>query len=163
MSEIVKSKIELLEKLLKALADAAYSVGAESNGVSDNEWRVEDGKAIPEWPVDSFYRALDKLEAARLEAKAYFEPIEAEKAKKWSDAIATATFIIDKMREAKAEGKMSLNLIESSLHRNIADAINGGLRMSFEDREKGIKPKTMDDRLNALVASGELVKIEPKS
>lgn len=63
-----------IKAALKALTAAAYHVLTESNGVSDNEWRVEDGVAVPEWPVDSFYKALRELEEAWVKASKLVYP-----------------------------------------------------------------------------------------
>ncbi len=156
----VTSKIEVLEALLRALTDAAYLVLVESNGVSDNEWRVEDGKAIPQWPVESFYVAIRKLDGAYTNAHDYFEPPEAAKRQKWADACATASYIMDRLKEDRAAGKEHANMIDSHLHRNIADAINGGLIQTSEDRRAGRRPGTMTDRLNELVANGDLVEFK---
>jgi hypothetical protein len=48
------------------------------------------------------------------------------------------------------------------LHRNIADAIHGTLKITFEEHDAGIRPVTMRDRLNQLVAEGKLVEVKPK-
>lgn len=145
-----ETKLEIAERILKELTDAAYSTLCESNGVSDNEWKVEGGKAIPEWPVDSFYRALSELSKAHTAAHAYFNPVEAEQARKWENACATASFIVDEYKKNPR-----------GLHRNIADAINGTLVQTMEERAAGKSPTTMDDILNGLVASGDLVEAKP--
>lgn len=146
----VKSKIDTLEKLLREITDAAYSVLCESNGLSDNEWKTGDGTFVPRWPVDSFPDALGKLNEAYSEAKAYFEPSEAELRQKWSDACATANFIVDRFDADQRAGKESPNLIKSSLMRNIADAIHGGLKQTAEDRREGRAPTTMTDKIDPI-------------
>lgn len=157
MTNIVESKIELLEKLLREMTDAAYGVIVESNGVSDNEWRVKDGIATPEFPVRSFYKALKELEKAWNTADCYFKPIESERAEKWADACATASFIMDIYKEERVKSRRA----DSSLHRNIADAIYGVLKQTSEQRREGTVPKTMQDRLNDLVSEGKLVELKP--
>ena len=155
----VTSKIEILEQLLRDLTQAAYLTLCESNGVSDNEWVIKDGKAVPEWPVASFVHAIQKLDAAYSNANAYFEPAEAEKRRKWADACATASYIMDRLKEARATERRP-NMIDSELHRNIADAINGSLVQTATDRVAGVRPGTMTDRLNELVEKGDLVEFK---
>lgn len=149
------TRLEVAERVLRDLLKAARSTLCESNGVSDNEWRTEDGKAIPRWPVKSFYTAIGKLEKACSVAQAYFDPVEAERQRKWADACATASFIVDEFKRDPT-GRSA-----GSLHRNIADAINGTLVQTADDRKTGRRPKTMADALNALVADGRLVRVEP--
>ena len=155
MSTKPMTKLEMAETALKELVEAAYSTLCESNGVSDNEWRTEDGKAIPQWPMDSFYEALQKLDAAYTKAKEYFEPEEAELARKWVNACSTAAFIVDEFE--KNPTKRSAN----SMRRNIADAIYGTLIQTADDRKAGRNPTTMADKLADLVASGKLVEVKP--
>jgi hypothetical protein len=156
MSETQITRLETAESILKELAAAAYSTLCESNGVSDNEWKVKGGKAVPRWPVKSFYAALTRLGEAHTKAAEYFDPIEAERQRKWVDACATASFIVDEFKKDPS------NRAASSLHRNIADAINGSLVQTSEDRQKGLAPKTMGDVLNDLVVSGKLTKVKPR-
>ena len=157
----VTSKIEILEQLLRDLTDAAYLTLCESNGVSDNEWTIQGDKAVPEWPVASFFHAIQKLDIAYSNAKAYFEPSEAEKKRKWADACATAAYLMDRFKEARAAGKARPHMIDNELCRNIADAINGSLVQTEADRVAGVRPGTMTDRLNELVAKGDLVEWKP--
>lgn len=159
MTDQVESKIASLEALLKRVTEAAYAVLCESNGVSDNEWKVTDGVAVPEWPVYGFYDALKELNTAYAEAKAYFEPEEAERQRKWKDACATARYVVEVFQRDKAAAERSPNLIESSLQRNIADAIYGNLVQTVEDRKNGKQPATMDGRLRELVERGDLVEL----
>ena len=161
MKHPVESKIETLEALVKQLHDAAYLVLVESNGVSDNEWTTPDGKAIPEFPVGSFYAALRKLDTAYSLAKAYLEPVEQERSKRWSDACATAAYVVDRLKEEQKAERMHPNILHGSLQRNIADAIYGTLKQTSEDRKAGKAPETMDDKLNQLVADGKLVQYVP--
>lgn len=113
------TKLEIAETILGELTDAAYTLLCESNGVSDNEWRVEDGVAVPRWPVDSFYAALKRLSDAHTKADEYFNPVDAEKRRKWSEACSIASDII---KEFEADTSRQR---QSWLHRNIADAIYG--------------------------------------
>lgn len=160
--DLVKSKIETLEALLRQLTDAAYSLLCESNGLSDNEWKTKEGGVlVPEWPTAGYYETIMGLDAAYTAASDYFEPAEAEKRRKWADACATASYIVDRFREDWEAAEEAPNLIESHLHRNIADAINGGLVQTVEDRKAGKMPTTMGDKLNELVARGDLVEIGP--
>lgn len=160
MKNPVESKIEQLEALVRSIHDAAYSVLVESNGLSDNEWKTKDGTVYcPEWPVASFPVALRKLDAAYSAAKAYLEPEESERSQKWGDACATASYIMDRYREDRKAANEHPNLIESSLHRNIADAIYGTLKQTMEDRRAGKTPTTTTDKLHGLVARGELKRL----
>lgn len=153
------TRIEEAEQLLRNLTKAALTVMHEVNGVYDNEWRVEDGKAVPDWPIDSFHEAVRNLDGARMAANAYLDPAEAERQAKWANACATAGYIVDRFNADRTAGKEHSGL--SGLQRNIADAINGGLVQTMEDAKKGIAPTTMNDKLAALVQDGRLVKIEP--
>lgn len=65
--------LETMRKLLEEIVDAAYSTLCESNGISDNEWKTEDGVCIPEYPVGSFVAALVKLEKAWSAADDYLK------------------------------------------------------------------------------------------
>jgi len=161
MTDPVKSKIEVLEALVKELHDAAYSVLCESNGVLDNEWTTKDGVAIPEFPIGSFCRAVGDLDNAFSRADAYLKPTDAEKLTKWKDACATANFVVDVFKATRARGDMSDNLVLSSLHRNIADAIYGSLVQTEVERRAGAVPKTIDDALDALVVEGVLTDLKP--
>lgn len=148
-------EIEHLKTLLKNLNRAAYLVLVESNGVSDNEWHTGKGVAIPRWPVKSFYDALKKLSKEHQIVANYFDPSKAEKDKKWRDACATASFVVE-------EYKKDPQAKEGSLHRNIADAIYGTLLQTSEERAEEIRPKTMNDVINGLVGEGKLVKFDVK-
>lgn len=162
MTTTVTSQIKILERLLRKITDAAYSVLCESNGLSDNEWKTAKGTFTPRWPVGSYPRALRKLDAAYSEAKGYFEPSKEELSEKWRDACATASYIMDRYKaDRQAAAESSSNLIDSHLHRNIADAIYGVVKQTADDRAKGKPPSTMQDKLTQLVADGKLVKIEP--
>ena len=108
-------------------------------------------------------KALDELTIAYENAEAYFDPAKAERDKKWADACATASYIMDRYKEGLAANKEHPNLIRSSLERNIADAINGSLKQTMEDRKLNKRPRTMTDALNSLVEEGKLFKHEPTS
>lgn len=143
MANPVISKIETLETLLRALTDTAYSVLCESNGLED----------APKF----FEAAIVALNTAYTDAKDYFEPVEAAKRRKWADACATASYIIDRLNEDRAAGTKHPNMIDSHLHRNIADAINGTLLQTAEDRVAGVRPRTMADTISDLIKGGTLV------
>lgn len=159
----MKTREQILEELLTQLVDASYSVACEGNGISDNEWTPKDGVTmVPEFPIPSFWNAMDKLSNAREAAWEFLNPEKAQDQKRWRDACATASVVVEIFREQQNKGEEHPNLIESHLHRNIADAINGSLKITFEERDAGIRPVTMQDRLNQLTAEGKLVKLEPK-
>jgi hypothetical protein len=162
MTDPVKSRIQELEALLKNLTDASYSVLCESNGVEDNEWTVKDGVATPQFPVAGFWTAIKKLDEAYTAAHDYFNIEEAEKRRKWADACATASFVMDTFKKAQAEKTEAQNLILSSLHRNIADAIYGTLKQTMEERKEGVVPSTIHDELDKLVSEGKLTEFTPK-
>lgn len=157
MSDPVKSRIELLESLLKEITDAAYNVLVESNGLSDNEWKTADGTYSAEYPVKGYVKRLKDLDAAYTKASGYFDPPKAERSAKWSIACATASYVMDRYKQELVEGNDHPNLILSSLHRNIADAIYGTLICTPEQREAEVRPETMADRLHSLVAEGKLI------
>lgn len=150
-----------LKRVLGELSDAVYTAICESNGISDNEWRLPGEKpAIPEFPVASFVRAMKRLEEVWSASEDVLDPINAAKQKKWRDACATASAIMERFKEDEAA--TSPNRARSSLSRNIADAINGSLIVTMEEREGGKKlGGTMDDKLAELVAAGKLVEVKP--
>jgi hypothetical protein len=153
-----ETRFQMVERLLNDMRQAACTVMTESNGLSDNEWTRPDGTAIAEWPVGSFVDAMRDLEKAWRAASEYFDPDEARLRKKWGDACATASFIVDEFK-ARDLGNRSV----SSLHRNIADAIYGTLTQTAEDRAANRRPDTMSDKLDRLVGEGKLVKFEAGS
>jgi hypothetical protein len=159
----MKSREQILEELLTKLVDASYSVACESNGLSDNEWTPKDGVTmIAEYPVRTYLKSLQKLSDAREQADDFLNPEKALDQQRWRDACATASVIVAMFKESQQTDE-SPNLCESHLHRNIADAIVGHLKTTFEEREAGIRPTTMEDKLNQLVAEGKLHNLEPKS
>lgn len=150
MNSVVTTKIELLETLLRELTDAVYTTLCESNA-------IEDGEPVPA----SFSQVLVRLDAAYSKAHDYFDPIDAEKRHKWENACATASYILDRLKEDRTSGQQHPNMVDSHLHRNIADAINGTLVQTAADREAGTRPNTMKDTLGRLVAEGQLVEWKP--
>jgi hypothetical protein len=159
---VVENKITVLEKLLKKLVKASEDILVASNGLSDNEWTVNGKTYRPMWPNTGFGKCLKRLDQAYSAADDYFNPPEAESRIKWENACATASFIVDRFNADMKSGASHPNLVQSSLHRNIADAINGTLKQTGDDRLKGKVPETMTDHLNSLVANGELVELGVK-
>jgi hypothetical protein len=150
MNSVVTGRIALLEELLRALTNAAYETLCASNA-------IDEGEPVPA----SFSSVLEKLDKAWTDAHDYFEPIEAEKRRKWENACATASYIMDRLKEDCTTGTQHPNMIDSHLHRNIADAINGNLLQTAADRENGVRPTTMNDTLSKLVAEKQLVEWRP--
>lgn len=154
MSEREEKATELLSRLM----DAVYTVQCESNGIWDNGWRKA-GELEFDWelecPVASFTAAMERLGPIADEARDFLDPVEAAKRKRWADACATASAIMDIFKQGGWNPS-------SGLHRNIADAINGSFVVTAEDRKAGKPtPPTMADKLNALVSQGELVDLKP--
>lgn len=142
-----------LEGLLREMTEAAYSLACESNGIYDNEWTLPDGMEVKcEFPIASWCRARDRIEDVRERAKSFLDPEEAEQSEKWRNACATAQAIVEIHQREGREG---------SLSRNIADAINGSLKLTMGDAKAGVKLFTMQDRLKQLVAEGRLVEMTP--
>lgn len=153
MTEDERSKraIDLLARAYEAM----YSTLCESNGISDNEWHAPDGIHRPEYPVPGWVKAMKLLNSVYEEVGAFLEPDKAVADKKWRAACTTAS-AIRKRYEADLKA-MHPNMAASSLHRNIADAINGTLK---SDDGEALGP-TMADKLAELVANGTLHELKP--
>jgi hypothetical protein len=156
----IESRIELMEKLLKEAHSIIESVLVESNGISDNEWTIDrkKWKAIPAWPMRSYWASIKNLDKFYSKLNQYLKPIESERLEKWKEACNTASSIMKEYDQRKAQD--GEKWASGELQRNIADAIYGVLRASEADLEDGIHQRTMMGKIENLVEDEKLAEIK---
>lgn len=69
LASLSSDREEKVTDALRELMDAAYTAITESNGISDNEWKVGDQIVTNEFPVGSFVQAMENLDRARIHAR----------------------------------------------------------------------------------------------